>query len=123
MIHVIFEMDLDHNKQLPMGNVQNLVTDYFCAKNKPYITMSRSCINFSVVGVIWDEPSDSENVYYYQRNLCLGWSLSSFGCCVLQTKDNSTIQTVISIKYPQPTSPQYTQSQHILHIPDTLLIT
>ncbi len=40
----------------------------YCAKRKPMLTVSRSAVDFSGLGGIWDGPSHSGNVYCGQMN-------------------------------------------------------
>ncbi len=40
----------------------------YCAKRKPMLTVSRSAVDFSGLGDIWDGPSHSGNVYCGQMN-------------------------------------------------------
>ncbi len=62
------------------------------------LTVSRSAIDFSGLGGIWDGPSHSGNEYCGQMNQYFRYFFGRNGRRVLRTKEEKVIQTVTSNK-------------------------
>ena len=70
----------------------------YCAKRKPYVNESRSAVDFSGLGGIWDGPSHSGNVYCGQTNQYFRSFLEEMDAVCFGPKKKRTIQTVTSNK-------------------------
>ncbi len=81
----------------------------YCAKRKPYVnctvpkgspmlTVSRSAVDFSGLGDIWDGPSHSGNVYCGQMNQYFRYFLEGMDTVCSGPKKKRIIQTVTSNK-------------------------
>ncbi len=67
-------------------------------KGSPMLTVSRSAVDFSGLGGIWDGPSHSGNVYYGQMNQYFRYFLGGMDAVCSGTKKKRIIQTVTSNK-------------------------
>ncbi len=70
----------------------------YCAKRKPMLTVSRSAVDFSGLGGIWDGPSHSGNVYCGQMNQYFRHFLGGMDAVCSGPKKKRIIQTVTSNK-------------------------
>ncbi len=66
----------------------------YCAKRKPMLTVSRSAVDFSGLGGIWDGPSHSGNVYCGQMNQYFRYFLGGMDAVCSGPKKKRIIQTV-----------------------------
>ncbi len=70
----------------------------YCAKGSPMLTVSRSAVDFSGLGGIWDGPSHSENVVLWSDESVFQVFFGRNGRRVLRAKEERIIQTVTSNK-------------------------
>ncbi len=70
----------------------------YCAKGSPMLTVSRSAVDFSGLGGIWDGPSHSGNVYCGQMNQYFRYFLGGMDAVCSGPKKKRIIQTVTSNK-------------------------
>ncbi len=70
----------------------------YCAKGSPMLTVSRSAVDFSGLGGIWDGPSHSGNVHCGQMNQYFRYFLGGMDAVCSGPKKKRIIQTVTSNK-------------------------
>ncbi len=76
----------------------------YCAKGSPMLTVSRSAVDFSGLGGIWDGPSHSGNVYCGQVNQYFRYFLGGMDAVCSGPKKKRIIQTVYQQQVQKPGS-------------------
>ncbi len=65
------------------------------------LTVSRSAVDFSGLGGIWDGPSHSGNVYCGQMNQYFRYFLGGMDACVLRTKEEKDLSRLLPATSPK----------------------